>query len=128
MKKPMIYFVCPVFFVLISNTKTSAQSAEVNIEQDSTISKLMSTKIEIDTKNYSSNFYTIQLFYGDFKRTLEVYEDFKKSFPDWEVDYSFETPNYKVQVGQFKNYYYGLKKLNEIKKAYPAAFLLEIKN
>ena len=76
----MIYFICPVFFVLLSNTKTSAQSAEVNIEQDSTISKLMSTKIEIDTKNYSSNFYTIQLFYGEFKRTLEVYENFKKVF------------------------------------------------
>ena len=80
MKKPMIYFVCPVFFVLLSNTKTNAQSVDVNIEQDSTISKLMSTKIEIDTKNYSSSFYTIQLFYGDFKRAIEVYEGFKKRF------------------------------------------------
>ena len=68
MKKPMIYFICPVFFVL-SNTKTSAQSAEVNIEQDSTISKLMSTKIEIDTKNYSLIFTR----YNCFTESLSVH-------------------------------------------------------
>ena len=88
----------------------------------------MATKIEIDTENYSSKFYTIQLYYGGNKRAQELYEDFKKSFPDWEVDLSFETPNYKVQVGRYKDYYFGLNKLKEIKRLYPAAFLLEIKN
>ena len=58
----------------------------------------------------------------------ELYENFKRDFPDWEVDLSFETPNYKVQVGRFKDYYFGLNKLKEIKKVYPAAFLLEIKD
>ena len=36
---------------------------------------------------------------------------FKRDFPGWEVDLSFETPNYKVQVGRFKDYYFGLNKL-----------------
>jgi hypothetical protein len=51
-----------------------------------------------------------------------------ETFPDWEVNLSFETPNYKVQVGRYKDYYMGLDKLNEVKKVYPAAFLLEIKD
>jgi hypothetical protein len=55
-------------------------------------------------------------------------ENLKVDFPEWEVNLSFETPNYKVQVGRFKNYYVGLNKLKEIKKAYPSAFLLETKD
>ena len=102
--------------------------ASVKVEQDSTITKLMATKIEIDFQDYSSTFYTIQLFYGDNKLAQELFENFKQSFPDWEITLSFETPNYKVQVGRFKDYYFGQKKLKEIKKVYPEAFLLKIKN
>ena len=128
MTKPEIYRIFSTIFVLLTLTKLSAQSAKVLIEQDSTITKLMATKIEIDTKNYSSKFYTIQLFYGENKLAQELFENFKQSFPDWEAELSFETPNYKVQVGRFKDYYFGLNKLKEIKRIYPAAFLLENKD
>ncbi len=113
--------------ILVVTTDLKAQSPSLKIQQDSTISRLMATKKEIDTENFSSKFYTIQLFYGENKQAEELYETLKKDFPDWEVDLSFETPNYKVQVGRFKNYYSGLNKLEEIKKVYPAAFLLELK-
>ena len=128
MTRPVTYRICSTIFVLLTLTKLSAQSATVKIEQDSTITKMMANKIAIDTENYSSKFYTIQLFYGDNKRAHELFENFKQSFPDWEAELSFETPNYKVQVGRFKNYYFGLNKLEEIKRVYPAAFLLEIKD
>ena len=128
MTKPEIYRIFSTIFVLLTLPKLSAQSATVLIEQDSTITKLMATKIEIDNENYSSKFYTIQLFYGDNKLAHELFENFKQSFPDWEAELSFETPNYKVQVGRFKDYYFGLNKLKEIKRVYPAAFLLEIKD
>ena len=128
MTRTVTYRMCSTIFVLLALTKLSAQSATLKIEQDSTITKMMATKIEIDTENYSSKFYTIQLFYGDNKRAHELFENFKQSFPDWKAELSFETPNYKVQVGRFKNYYFGLNKLKEIKRVYPAAFLLEIKD
>lgn len=128
MTKHENYWIYPTILVLLSLPKLTAQTATVKIEQDSTITKLMATKIEIDTENYSSKFYTIQLFYGDNKRAQELYKNFKESFPDWEAELSFETPNYKVQVGRFKDYYFGLNKLKEIKRVYPAAFLLEIKD
>ena len=124
----MTFQIFSTIFLLLTLPKLSAQLATVKIEQDSTITKMMATKIEIDTENYSSKFYTIQLFYGDNKRAQELFENFKQSFLDWEAELSFETPNYKVQVGRFKNYYFGLNKLKEIKRVYPAAFLLEIKD
>ena len=128
MKKSIVYYVYISTLLLLYNPKVNAQLASVKVEQDSTITKLMATKIEIDFEDYSSMFYTIQLFYGDNKLAQELYENFKQNFPDWEIKLSFETPNYKVQVGRFKDYYFGLKKLKEIKKVYPEAFLLKIKN
>ena len=116
-----------VFFFFCLN-KLKAQETYINIQQDSTITKLMRAKIEIDTENYASKFYTIQLFYGDNKSAKELYKNFKETFSNWEVNLSFETPNYKVQVGRYKDYYFGLNKLNEVKRVYPAAFLLEIKD
>lgn len=115
-------------FAFIGVDELKAQEVYVKIQQDSTITKLMRTKIEIDREIYASKFYTIQLFYGDNKGAQELYDNFMETFPDWEVNLSFETPNYKVQVGRYKDYYMGLDKLNEVKKVYPAAFLLEIKD
>jgi len=123
-----IHVVITAILILFNLTKMIAQSGIVKIKQDSTITQLMDTKIEIDTKNYTSKFFTIQLFYGDNERAQELYNSFRENFPDWEADLSFETPNYKVQVGRFKDYYFGLNKLKEIKRAYPGAFLLETKN
>ncbi len=117
-----------LILIFLTVVELKAQKASVKIKQDSTITQLMEAKKKIDTETYSSKFYTIQLFYGDNKRAEEIYENFKENFPDWEVELSFETPNYKVQVGLFKDYYLGLNKLKEIKRVYPAAFLLEIKN
>lgn len=128
MTKPEICYLYIAVFLLFFTIKLPAQTATVKIQQDSTITKLMTTKIGLDTEVYASKFYTIQLFYGDNKRAQELYESFKESFPDWEVNLSFETPNYKVQVGRFKDYYFGLNKLKMIKKIYPAAFILEIKD
>ena len=127
MRKSVVYFPY-ITILLLYIPKLNAQLASVKVEQDSTITKLMATKIEIDFEDYSSTFYTIQLFYGDNKLAQELFENFKQSFPDWEITLSFETPNYKVQVGRFKDYYFGQKKLKEIKKVYPEAFLLKIKN
>ena len=115
------------FHLLICNL-ILAQSENLIVEEDSLISRLMSVKKKIDRDTYESKFFTIQLYYGDFIKAEEIFEKFKENFPEWKAELSFETPNYKVQVGNFKDYYFGMSKLKEIKRIYPSAFLLETKN
>ena len=105
-----------------------AQETFVKVEQDELIKKLLTLKKEIDNETYASQFFTIQLYYGKYEVAKRIIKVFKKNYPEWDVDLSFETPNYKVQVGRFKQYYNALEKLNEIKKGYPGAFLLTLKN
>ena len=115
-------------FSLINCALTYAQSENLIVIEDSLISKLMSVKKEIDRDSYESQFFTIQLYYGNFIEAEKVFEKFKENFPEWKAELSFETPNYKVQVGSYKDYYFGMSKLREIKSTYPSAFLLEINN
>ena len=115
-------------FSIFISTLSLAQSENLTVVEDSLISKLMSVKKEIDRDSYESQFFTIQLYYGNFIEAEKVFEKFKENFPEWKAELSFETPNYKVQVGNYKDYYFGMSKLREIKSTYPSAFLLEIKN
>ena len=115
-------------FSIFISTLSLAQSENLTVVEDSLISKLMSVKKEIDRDSYESQFFTIQLYYGNFIEAEKIFEKFKENFPEWKAELSFETPNYKVQVGNYKDYYFGMSKLKEIKSTYPSAFLLEIKD
>ena len=115
-------------FSLFICSLSLAQSENLTVVEDSLISRLMSAKKKFDKDTYESKFFTIQLYYGNFKEAEEIFEKFKENFPEWKAELSFETPNYKVQVGNYKDYYFGISKLKEIKSTYPSAFLLEIKN
>ena len=113
--------------IISAFSKVSSQEIYFPLEEDSIVKKLILRKKEIDSKEYESNYYTIQLYYGNYIVAKEILDEFKTNYPEWKASIIFETPNYKVQVGDFKNYYVSISKLNEIKKKYPSAFLLKLK-
>ena len=118
-----------LYSVIIISAFSKVRSQEIYfpLEEDSIVKKLILQKKEIDSKEYESNYYTIQLYYGNYLVAKEILDEFKTNYPEWKASMIFETPNYKVQVGDFKNYYVSISKLNEIKKKYPSAFLLKLK-
>ena len=121
---------CSFFFItLIFNCSTIfGQSKNLDIEVDEEIEKLLSLKILINKKKYEKNYYAIQLYNGNYEKAKEIQSDFIKKFPKWESKLSFETPNYKVRVGNFKEFLEASKKLDFIRKLYPSAFLLRPNN
>ena len=117
------------FVILIFNCSTNfAQSKNLDIETSEDIEKLISLKILLNKKNYENNYYAIQIYNGDYEKAKMTLSDFKKKFPDWESSLSFETPNYKVRVGNFKEFLEASKKLGFVRKLYPSAFLLRPNN
>lgn len=84
----------------------------------------MVVKIDFDREQYERSYYTIQIFYGVYGKVQQKMDVFKETFPDIEVDLSFETPNYKLQAGRFKEKITAYKALDKIKKEFPSAFLL----
>ena len=115
--------------VLLSMTYFFSWSQEsfFKVEQDSLILKLISLKTKINKDIYATQFYNIQLFNGEYKKSLKIKKSILLRFPEEMTNLSFETPNYKVQMGPFRDYRKATDLLKLIKKVYPAAFLIEPK-
>ena len=104
-----------------------SQEGVLSIEQDSLMSKLLSLKINANNQVYEDQYYNIQLFYGSYDKALNVKKHITNKFPKEKINLSFETPNYKVQMGPYRDKIKSISLLKKIKKIYPAAFLIEPK-
>ena len=104
-----------LFAIILSNLSSiemKAQQAVVNVQQDSTITRLMEIKKQIDFETYAASYFTIQLFYGDNKRAQELLENLKVDFPDYQMSLvscfmilpsSIETPPRPKSVGSMNS-------------------------
>ncbi len=88
-----------IFLIALSCNNLTAQT---NIEQDSRFEQLLNEKRKINSSITTTDKYKIQIFYGESQAARKVLADFKKSFPDIDGTIVFSSPNYKVQVGNFK--------------------------
>ena len=116
-----------LFFSLLFLSYSSSQTQTLNIEQNAKLDSLLEMKIKWDRENFENSYYTIQIHYGSLQNAENIQTRFEKIFPDIPTDLSFETPNYKVQSGRYKNKLYAQKTLDSIKPYFPSAFLLKRK-
>jgi len=98
-----------LLFFLITCTSGFSQYGNLKIKQDSVVNRLVQKKIELDKQRYETTYFTLQLYYGNLTTANEILEQSKETFPHIPVELSFETPNYKVQAGRFKEKLIGLK-------------------
>ena len=103
----------------------SAQEGRVNIQQNEMIPALLDTKTEMAQDGALGDRFRIQLFSGDNNQASKVIKEYRLLFPQWPSTVVYETPNYKVWVGNFRNSLEADKALLEIKTAFPAAFRLK---
>ncbi len=113
-----------LFFSLFLGGNLYAQDGQLNIEQDQKISKLLALKKEVNGDIDTDNVYRIQLYYGGINRANKIQNDFRKKFPGWYSTIKFETPNYKVWVGRYRSRLEADRRLLQVKKKFPTAFLL----
>ena len=116
----------PLLLVLIFSISSLSfsQTAELNVKQDPRLDSLLNKKVALDRERYANEYYTLQLYYGNLETATETLENAKEAYPNIPVELSFETPNYKVQAGRFKDKILGLKTLDTVKRDFPSAFLL----
>ncbi len=69
--------------------------------------------------------YTIQLYYGELKKANDIIHRYKGSYAEWPAAIEYETPNYKVWVGNFATRMEADRALMDIQKMFPAAFIFK---
>lgn len=100
-----------------------AQTGQVNIQQSDIIPELLETKADMTKKGRLGERYNIQLFNGDNNAASEVLRQARARYTNWPSDIIYETPNYKVLLGNFRNRLEADRVLLQIKSDYPSAFI-----
>lgn len=126
MKKSNVFKLL-IFSILIvfSAEIAIAQQATVTIHQDNKIPELLTLKKELEKNNKLGEGFTIQLYYGESGKANSVIRKFESSYSAWPVSLEYETPNFKVWVGDFDSRLEADRALLEIKDRFPTAFILK---
>ena len=101
---------------------STAQQGEVTIVQDDAIPELLNKKTEMVKDGIIGDRYRIQLFSGDNNEASKVIKKYRSLYPDWSSTIVFETPNYKVWIGNFRTSLEADRALLKVKNSFPGAF------
>ncbi|WP_347923018.1 SPOR domain-containing protein [Pontimicrobium sp. SW4] len=113
-----------LFSVLFANT-IEAQDGVVKVNQDKDIETLIRLKKDVNRTLVN---YRIQIYNGNRQGANKAEMEFKQIFSDWNPDMKFQTPNYKIWVGNFKTRLEADRALLRIKKEFRNAFIINLKN
>jgi len=100
-----------------------AQEGNVRIDQDNNINKLLEYKKDLSTVDL----YKIQVYQGNRSGAETAKSKFASTYNEWPISMEYETPNYKIWVGNFRSRLEADKALIKIKKNYTNAFIFKPK-
>jgi hypothetical protein len=102
-----------------------AQDQNLTLNQDPKFEQLLNDKRKINTSLSTNDTYKIQIFSGKGEEAKKTLTDFKREFTNVDGTIIFNTPNYKVWVGNFRTRIEAERNLAEIKKKYKSVFLIK---
>jgi len=117
-----------LFLILIVTTsiaKLNAQSKNTIINQDPKVEQLMNEKIKINTSLSINDRYKIQIFSGVSDIAKKTLHEFKQENKNEDATIIFQTPNYKVWVGNYRSRMEAERNLIEIQKKYKNVLLIK---
>lgn len=117
------------FFYAVSLCLTTsyinAQDRYTTLNQDPKFEQLLNEKRKINISNTLNDQYRIQIFSGDSEKAKNILNEFKQQFENIDATIVFNTPNYKVWVGNFKNRIEAEHNLIDIRKKYKNVLLIK---
>jgi hypothetical protein len=111
--------------LLISACNINAQDQNITLNQDPKFEQLLNEKRKINASISVNDSYKIQIFSGKSDEAKKTLSDFKQEFKNIDGTIIFNTPNYKVMVGNFKSRIEAERNLIEIKRRYKNVFLIK---
>lgn len=110
-----------VVFLTFYSVETTAQQTLQNPKFE----QLLNEKRKLNSTVNINDRYKIQIFYGDNEKARRTLGEFKREFDNLDGTIVFESPTYKVWIGNFKSRIEAERNLMEVKKKYPYALLIK---
>ncbi|MQP51717.1 MULTISPECIES: SPOR domain-containing protein [unclassified Flavobacterium] len=124
-KHNLLYFFIVSSFLCI---KSNGQDAKASVSVDPKIDQLLKEKRKLNNSLFLNEGYKIQIFYGNSEDSKKKLQEFNREFKDLDSTIVFNSPNYKVWVGNFKTRIEVERVMIDIKKKYPSALIIKPSN
>ncbi len=115
-------------FTSLSNAQeitTSDPDSALIITRDARLDELINKQKEENILNQTMQGYRIQIYFGGVRqKASEVRLDFTNRFPDVPAYLSYQQPNFKVRVGDYRNRFEAQKFLKSIEGLFPTCFIV----
>ena len=111
-----------LFFIIISLSSTTlfGQNGNIVINKSNKLDSIIKLKKELNSKIQNLR---IQIYSGNRDNAEQIIQEFIEIFNDTTADVIYETPNYKVWVGNYFTQLEADKRLIEIRKKFRSAFI-----
>lgn len=112
-------------FIGFSVYYANAQDQNVTVNQDPKFEQLLNEKRKINASLTVNDSYKIQIFTGSSENAKKTLNEFRQEFKEIDATIVFNTPNYKVWVGNFRTRIEAEKTLAEINNRYKNVLLIK---
>ena len=102
-----------------------SQDKGINVSQDPKFEQLLAEKRKINSSLTVNERYKIQVYNGNSETAKKTLSEFKRDFRHLDGTIVFNTPSYKVWIGNFKTKIEAERNLNELRKKYPGALVIK---
>ena len=119
--KVVFVFIFTTFYCVVIQAQTSKNNANT----EDKVAHLIVEKRKINPSLASKERYKIQIFSGESEKAKKTVIQFKQEFKDIDATIVFNTPNYKVWVGNYKSRMEAERNFAEIKKKYKNILLIK---
>ena len=113
--------------LLLISTLSFSQKINKELSKSENFNKLLNLYKIANHEKYNADYYSLQIYNGNYKEADSIYKFSKNFFISDSVYLFYETPNYKVQLGKYWDKLKAQKKLKEIQKKFKSAFILKPK-
>ena len=114
------------FFLLsFSFSYVLAQTQNRSLIQDPKFEQLLNEKRKINPSLSVNDFYKIQIYNGGSETAKKTLNEFRQEFATIDATIVFNTPNYKVWVGNFRTRIEAERNLAAIKNRYKNVLLIK---
>ena len=120
-----VKFLTLIILFFLSHSVVNAQDENV-IYNDTLTQKLFQIKKDYSKRVFESTYYTIQIYFGDLNNADSILIDFQENNKEIKSELIFETPNYKVRIGEYKDINIASQKLEGIRRTYPGSFIVKL--
>jgi hypothetical protein len=111
--------------LLIPAMNLYSQDTKMSVSQDVKFENLLKEKRRVNASITVNDRYKIQIYNGDSESSKKALNEFKKENAEFDATIIFNTPTYKVWIGNFKTRIEAERNLLLLKKKYKNAFLIK---